>query len=188
MLVTAFASCIPTIDKLFNAMQVHSTAYFDTYTMPGKKRKANIPRQANLEAARATFSVKWQRSQTLLGTLQVLYSFPPGIIIFLQTPIMALIYKYKEIEFRYEFLMWRGSQCRGFEVSEYVSFPSYPSPKPLLNITSFFLYLFSLIKWTLLEGGYFTACRIGVECIARPLNFAHSRIINSAEKQKTIKI
>ena len=32
---------------------------------------------------------------------------------------------------------------------------------------------------TLPEGGYFVACRIVVECIARPLKFAHSRIINS---------
>jgi len=31
----------------------------------------------------------------------------------------------------------------------------------------------------LLEGDYFAVCRIVVECIAKPLNFAHSRIFNS---------
>ena len=37
----------------------------------------------------------------------------------------------------------------------------------------------TLTLLTLLEGDYFAVCRIVVECIAKPLNFAHSRIFNS---------
>jgi len=35
------------------------------------------------------------------------------------------------------------------------------------------------ILLSLLEGDYFVVCRIVVECIAKPLNFEHSRIFNS---------